>query len=157
MSVELLADHLRLSPVIGGWHWDEWGAEDPGGSAEEWAHALAADAGRGQVPTVWIALLGGSPIGSVALVASDMDTREELTPWLGGLFVIPAFRRRGIGRLLIQTCEAAAAALGCRKLYLHTVVPDYYARLGWVALASEHYRGEHVTVMARDLGGRSAS
>lgn len=151
LSVEFLADHPALSPVIGGWHWDEWGAEDPGGSAEEWAQALAADAGRGQVPSVWIALLDGSAVGSVTLVASDMDTREELTPWLGGLFVIPAFRRRGIGRRLIETCELAAAALGYPTLYLHTVVPDYYARLGWVALAREQYKGEHVTVMARDL------
>ncbi len=154
VSVELLADHMALSRVIGKWHWDEWGAEDPGGSAELWAHALVAQAGRGQVPTFWVALLDESPIGSVALVEHDMDTREDLTPWLGGLYVTPGFRRRGVGGRLIQTCESAAAALGYRTLYLHTVVPDYYARFGWVALWDEHYEGSHVVVMARVLRKR---
>jgi predicted N-acetyltransferase YhbS len=151
VSVELLADHLALSEVIGRWHWDEWGAEDPGGSAELWAQALVAQAGRGQVPTFWVAFLDGSPIGSVALVENDMDTREDLTPWLGGLYVTPAFRGRGVGGQLIQTCQSAAAALGYRTLYLHTVVPDFYARSGWAVVSKERYKGSGVVVMVRDL------
>jgi predicted N-acetyltransferase YhbS len=65
--------------------------------------------------------------------------------------VTPTFRRRGVGGRLIETCESAAAALGYRTLYLHTVVPDFYARFGWVVLSKERYKGSQVVVMARDL------
>ena len=156
LTVELLGDHPMLSHVVGRWHRDEWGEADPGGSAESWSEALAARAGRGDVPTVWVAFLDASPIGSVALVEHDMDTREDCTPWLSGVYVLPAFRRRGVGRRLIQTCESAAAALEYQTLYLHTVIPDFYARYGWVALSSECYRGTRVVVMTRDLAGRAA-
>jgi predicted N-acetyltransferase YhbS len=65
--------------------------------------------------------------------------------------VTPTFRWRGVGGRLIETCESAAAALGYRTLYLHTVVPDFYARFGWVVLSKERYKGSQVVVMARDL------
>jgi predicted N-acetyltransferase YhbS len=150
-SIALLADHPALTPLVGGWHWDEWGAEDPGGSDESWTQALQAQAGRGDVPSVWLAFLDGAAVGSVTLIESDMDTREDLSPWLGGLYVIPACRRRGVGRRLVRTCESAAATLGYPVLYLHTVSPGYYAALGWVAVSEQHYRGEDVVIMQRDL------
>jgi predicted N-acetyltransferase YhbS len=74
-----------------------------------------------------------------------------VSPWLAGLFVAPEFRGLGIAAELVRTCERGAAALGAPALYLQTEIPGFYARLGWREYAREHYLGDDVVVMARDL------
>jgi predicted N-acetyltransferase YhbS len=151
VTIAFLADHLAVSRVVGGWHWSEWGEEDPGGSAESWSASLARRAGRGEVPTVWVAFQEEVPVGSVVLTDHDMDTRPDCTPWLGGLYVLPTFRGQGIGQRLVQTSEHAAQELGYRRLYLQTEIPDFYAKLGWSVISREQYLGTSVTVMTRAL------
>jgi uncharacterized protein len=153
LRIDPLADHLDLVEQIAGWHWDEWGPlDDPTGSAESWAAGLTGRTHRDGVPTTWLAMAGPDAVGVASLVESDMDLHTELTPWLSGLLVLPAWRGRGIGRLLTRTCETSAARFGARELHLHTSgVEPYYRRLGWHDLFTETYRGRSVTVMARRL------
>jgi ribosomal protein S18 acetylase RimI-like enzyme len=56
--------------------------------------------------------------------------------WIGGLAVLPAYRRRGIGRALMETATAAAFAAGIRTLSLEVLVSNeaalrLYEGLGW--------------------------
>ena len=150
VSIELLADHSGLSGLVGRWHWDQWGSEDPDGSAEAWSRALESRASRGELPTVWVAFHDDTPVGSVVLTEKDAAAGGGFNPWLEGLYVVPAYRGRGVGRRLILTCETSAAALGCRTLYLHTVIPAFYARYGWAELPNPR-TGSPVVVMARTL------
>jgi GNAT superfamily N-acetyltransferase len=101
-----------------------------------------------------IALGDRLPVGMVCLVADDMPGYEPaagLTPWIKGLYVIPAARRRGIGGLLVRRCEAWAATLGHEVLYLyterHSGAQALYQRLGWQARHAGRYEGMDVTVM----------
>ena len=151
VSIELLADFPQYAEVIGRWHFDEWGHEDPSGTLEWWIARLAESAGRGELPTVWVALADGAPAGSIALIDFDMDIHRDVSPWLAGLFVATEFRGLGIAAELVRTCERGAAALGAASLYLQTEIPDFYARLGWREYAREHYLGDDVVVMVRDL------
>jgi GNAT superfamily N-acetyltransferase len=150
-EIVLLADRPELIPVVGRWHWDQWGDEDPDGSAESWIEGLRRRSGRDRIPISWAAVLGGEPVGSVALIAGDMTSRPELGPWVSGLYVVPECRRRGIGGLLNDHCEAAAAALGVPTLYLHTIVEAFYERRGWRVLSHEPYGRERVALMTKDL------
>jgi GNAT superfamily N-acetyltransferase len=52
------------------------------------------------------------------LVAHDMDTRMDLSPWLAGVFVAPHHRRRGVGAALVQRIIDEATGLGVEQLYL---------------------------------------
>jgi predicted N-acetyltransferase YhbS len=82
-----------------------------------------------------------------------MDTRLELRPWLAALFVLPEFRRQGIGATLVRRSEAEAGTLGEDRLFLYTSGAEfYYGRLGWSILFRELYEGAPVTVMERQLG-----
>ncbi|MDX2032776.1 MAG: GNAT family N-acetyltransferase [Blastocatellia bacterium] len=51
-------------------------------------------------------------------------------------FIDPDFARRGIGRRIIETCEAAAQAAGFTRLVLGSTLPGepMYAALGYVAV-----------------------
>jgi hypothetical protein len=97
---ESLADHLDLVATIAQWHWDEWGHADPTGSLEAWTTGLATRTLRDTIPTSYVALVEHMPVGSVTLVDHDMTTHQELSPWLAGLYILPAYRHQGIGSAL---------------------------------------------------------
>src|SRR5262245_8351243 len=63
---------------------------------------------RDQLPIAWFAHANGRLLGTAALRLRHLERREDLTPWLGGAFVSPQFRRRGIGATLCATDEDAA-------------------------------------------------
>jgi GNAT superfamily N-acetyltransferase len=149
-----LGDHPEFIPVVAGWHWREWGHTDPAGSQESWTAGLAAQAAADQVPGTLIALVDGSPAGVVCLVARDMPGYQpaaRLSPWLKGLYVIPAARRRGLGELLVRRCQAWASSLGFDALHLYTerssAARALYERMDWQVIHQAHYEGIDATVM----------
>ena len=81
-------------------------------------------------------------VGSASLIAQDMDTRPELSPWLASVYVAAEHRRQGIGSALVRRVAQEAAALGVETLYLFT--PDqehFYARLGLDGARALHLPG----------------
>jgi N-acetylglutamate synthase-like GNAT family acetyltransferase len=143
---------------VAGWHWEAWGRSDPDGSLAGWTDGLRRRSGRDRIPISWVALLADTPVGSVALVESDMASHPELTPWLSGLMVLPAYRGRGIGTALTAQCEATAARLGVGRLYLYTEsAAAFYAARGWRAIGHETDAGELVSIMAADLARAEGS
>ena len=100
------------------------------------------------IPESFVAVAGDRPIGMASLVADDMTTRPDLSPWLAAVYVVPEFRNRGVGSSLVRAVMEEAAALGLKRLYLFT--PDqmaFYRRLGWRTLERTNYRGEDVVIM----------
>jgi GNAT superfamily N-acetyltransferase len=59
-------------------------------------------------------------VGMVSLKFHDMDTRPDLDPWLGGLFVLPEWRNRGVGTILMHRATQDAHRLKVTRLYLWT-------------------------------------
>jgi len=99
-----------------------------------------------------IALDDGEPIGTAALTEHDMEMHRELSPWLGGVYVVPAARGRGVARALIRDVIDRAAAFGAPVLCLYTNGAEgLYQKLGWRILSREPYMGRDVTIMVRDL------
>ncbi len=62
---------------------------------------------------IWIATVGGEAIGSAALMKQNEDVYE-----LAKMGITPAYRGRGISKLLIEECLAKARQLNARKLIL---------------------------------------
>jgi GNAT superfamily N-acetyltransferase len=97
LKIDPLAHHRDLIPVTVDWHIK---AFDTSGDRDSWLSARTQEARSGGVPCARVAFLDDTPVGSVSLIASNMDTRPELTPWLAALFVLPQYRRRGVGTAL---------------------------------------------------------
>ena len=149
LRIEPLGLHPDLVPVTVTWH---IGAFDPDGDAVKWTRAREAEARLSGIPCAWVAFARHEPVGTVSLTEHNMDTRPDLRPWLAALFVLPEFRRRGIGASLVRRCESEAMTLGEDRLYLYTFNAEpFYERLGWSVLSREPYEEEPVTVMERRL------
>jgi hypothetical protein len=94
MRIEYLADHPGFILPLARWHHEQWAYLRPDDSVEARVARLRAACGRGEVPTAFVAFSDAILLGSAMLVAHDMETRMELTPWLAGVFVGPDYRRR---------------------------------------------------------------
>jgi predicted N-acetyltransferase YhbS len=151
LKIEYLADHLEFVPTLAGWHRRELGHFRPKETLEIRAAKLRAWSGRGQVPSVLVACADDTLLGSAMLVAHDMETRPQWSPWLAGVVVAPEHRRQGIGASLVERVITEARTLGFPALYLYTFSTEqYYTRLGWRFVERANYLGANVTVMSFD-------
>lgn len=110
---------------------------------------------RDRVPATCIAMFDDLPVGSVSLVEHDMPDRPGLaamSPWLAGLYVLPAYRRLGVATQLVAACESGALRMGIARVYLYSSTARHLCeRLRWERLADDFYEGETITIMAKDL------
>jgi GNAT superfamily N-acetyltransferase len=151
MRIDYLSEHPEFIPTLAGWHQEEWARFSSHRTVEERIERYRGF-GRRAVPTAFVAFEGSEPMGSANLVAHDMETRMQLTPWLASVYVAPGFRRRGIAAGLCERVVEEARALGFEKLYLFT--PDqeaFYAKRGWKTLERAEYRHHTVVIMSIDL------
>src|SRR6516164_653416 len=83
----------------------------------------------------------------------DLEGREDLTPWLGGVFVGSHFRRQGIGTALCAAVENKARSQKIRVLYLFTLdKQEWYSRLGWKVLDQCIWHKRPGEIMSKTLG-----
>jgi GNAT superfamily N-acetyltransferase len=155
ITIASTADYPHLIPLLGRWYWEEWGPFEPERSLASWIAMLAPRTLRDEIPTIYVALAAGplprteeTPVGTASLIAADMSTHPELSPWLAGVYVVPEYRRQGIGRALVHRVMSTAAALSVPRLYLFTDSKQrWYANLGWVEIGREPYQGLEVAIM----------
>ena len=148
IQIGLLADHLETIPTIARWHHDEWHHLAPNVSQQARAGRLRQRALRGGLPCMFVATCEQTVIGTAALIACDMETHPEWSPWLASVYVAAPWRRQGAGRLLVRRVIDESQKLGHGRLFLFT--PDrtrFYEHFGWQPILNEPYAGVSVTVM----------
>ncbi|MGY4283732.1 GNAT superfamily N-acetyltransferase [Bradyrhizobium sp. LM2.7] len=92
------------------------------------------------------------PIGTCLLVESEIEPNHDVSPWLAGLFVVPAHRRKGAGAVLVRAIEDQAREREYSQLYLYTTdAAGFYARLGWSMLDRTSWKGFETALLVRDL------
>src|ERR687894_3200472 len=101
-------DRPELAPIAATWLVDAFERHPGARTVEEMAALLLAPP-VGPEET-FVLLDGGTPAGTASLTHGDLAARPDLTPWLAGVFVLPAFRGRGHATALVRR----GGAVGCR-------------------------------------------
>jgi len=105
-----------------------------------------------RLPLTLVAHQAGKLVGMVSLKFHDMDTRPDLDPWLGGLLVLPEWRNRGVGTIIMRRATREARRLNISQLYLWTHTAErLYHKLGWQVVERTKYFGKEAVVMQIDL------
>ncbi len=121
-------------------------------SVEEQMRKLSERLNTNRFPLAFVALSATAPVGTASLKIQEMTTHEHLFHWLGTVYVLPAYRGRGIGSALVQRAEAKAAELGVKTLHLHTPDrEDFYVNRGWHAIERTVYFDMPVVVMKKHM------
>jgi len=150
MRIDYLADQPEfIAALVPGLlkHYREVLPED---TVQSRTAKFVAHLNRDVLPIAWVAHSAGEALGTAALRVHDLPGREDLTPWLGGMFTFPQHRRHGVGTALCAAVERKAATLGVAMLYLVTLdQQSWYYRLGWRTFAPCQWRGLPGEVMCK--------
>ena len=109
--------------------WQEWGME--GGRAfyaDCMLHSLEDPNG---IPSFYVAAIDDQIIGTYALIRNDLNSRQDLSPWLACLFVEERFRGESLGAAMLDHGLREAAKRGYKFLYLTSDLNGFYEKYGW--------------------------
>jgi GNAT superfamily N-acetyltransferase len=154
MPLAFTISDLRQRPeffdVVADRIWREWW--EPNG------HPLAYISGRLEenmqdtpIPLALVAHDDDTFLGTASLIASDLDERPNLTPWVAAVWVEESARGHGVGAALVDAAARGCFALGFARAYLCARVrmTRFYERLGWTL--TERRVGPHqLNVFVRD-------
>jgi GNAT superfamily N-acetyltransferase len=108
--------------------WEVWGNEDNYKFYEDcMIHSITSE----DLPRFFVALENGEIIGTYALLRNDLNSRQDLCPWLACLFVDREYRGKKIGSMLLDHGLKEAAKKGYKKLYLTSDLENFYEKYGW--------------------------
>jgi N-acetylglutamate synthase-like GNAT family acetyltransferase len=105
------------------------------------------------IPFALVAHDGEKFLGTSSVIASDLEERPQLTPWVAAVWVEDAARRRGVGAALVHRAAQDCFALGVISVYLcaRPRMTGFYERLGWTMI-ERNVGPHHQGVLVRDSG-----
>ena len=112
------------------WFESEWPAYyGPGGPGDA-QRDLLDYAQQDALPFGQLAVLDGEPVCFAALKREPFPTHPQLTPWAGAAVVLPAWRRQGIGRALLDGLAVQASVMGFDRIHCATATSAYWPGVG---------------------------
>jgi len=126
--------------------WPDWYGPGGSGSAHADLHAFAS--AKGELPVGVIALgPNNRPLGVAALKATSIPSQSHLSPWASAGYVVPAWRRQGIGALLLSALLSEASRLGYKSVYCATGTSEsLLLRQGWSLIEAVVHEGNPLQV-----------
>lgn len=131
-SVTELRERPDFAPTVADRVWRAWW-KPKGHALEPIADFMRGTVEGASIPSALVAHDGDAYLGSALLIASDLDSRPQHSPWVAAVWVDLAHRCRGVGSALVQGGAASARALGFDPVYLCALPHNhaFYRRLGW--------------------------
>ena len=152
MEIIDIREEPGLIDILSEYHQREWGHLCPGETLEGRKGRMRIFLKDEFIPTMYVAKKNDNPVGSVAIVENDMDTKPEITPWMAFVYVFPEYRRKGLGSVLVKHIMDKSREKGIKKMYLFTETQEnFYLSLGWKSISREKYHGSNVVIMDVDL------
>jgi N-acetylglutamate synthase-like GNAT family acetyltransferase len=109
--------------------WNVWGTED---NYKFYEDCILHSAKTSEdLPRFYVAIENGNIIGTYAILRNDINSRQDLCPWLACLFVDKEYRGQEIGMKFLEHGLSEAAKKGYKKLHLTTDLENYYEKYGW--------------------------
>jgi len=155
VNFDLLAHRHDAIPVLGRWYHQEWGQRLRNESEAESIERVKGYLSEDKIPFIVVATKAAEILGAAQLKYREMaDVFPEKEHWLGGVFVSPAHRGRGLGCKLAQEIANRAPSYGVETLHLQTERLDggFYVRLGWRPVKQVRHHSLDVLVMERQVG-----
>jgi N-acetylglutamate synthase-like GNAT family acetyltransferase len=154
MSLPFTISDLRQQPeffdTVADRIWRAWWQAD-GHPLEYISTRLRDSMNDAPIPFALVAHDGDAFLATASVIASDLEERPLLTPWVAAVWVEPQARQHGVGGALVDRATQNCFALGVSRAYLcaRPQRSNFYQRLGWVAI--ERDVGRHgLSVFIRD-------
>jgi GNAT superfamily N-acetyltransferase len=150
MTIDYLANHQDSISQLATWGYAEWRPvfDELKMTLEDVINSFQDRTRTDGLPLALVAIVDGIVVGTGSLKTHDLALRRNLSPWLGGMFVDPRYRNRGIGTALIVRLIQEARRLSVPRLYLWTTSAEsLYAKHGWATIERSKYCGHEISLM----------
>lgn len=153
VEISYLADHPEFIKILAPWICEHWTQLLIDETIDSRVVKLRKHLNKETLPIALVAHSGKEVYGTAALRINDLPGREDLTPWLGGVFVGEPFRCNGIGERLCIAVEEKAKSLFLNKpLYLFTLDKQvWYQKLGWSMYEPCNWCGHKGDILVKHL------
>ena len=142
-DIAFLAERADCIPTLARWFREEWGGYYAGRSLASIEDDFRRELNRDVLPVRLVAFEDSALAGTAVLRESALGEHSEYSPGLGGLYVHPSMRNRGVGSALVVGCTRLATELRLGDLYAATATAQgFIERLGWRRSASIEHEGE---------------
>jgi GNAT superfamily N-acetyltransferase len=138
MQISTLRQRPGFATAIAARCWAEWWS-DSDTSLADYRRGIEACALSEVLPGCFVAHAGDDYVGSILLIANDLDSRPNLTPWLAALWVEPNHRRQGVAARLMAAACVHTARLRYPMAYL-CATPEktrYYLNRGFHVIETD--------------------
>lgn len=136
MELFNLANKQEYLNLVVDWLFDEWGKKQHHYNKSFWDSWVRSSLSIYDVPQTYIVIDNSILVGTFSLWRCDVQSRQDLFPWLGGVIVSKDRRNEGIGTFMINEAVKIAKNLGYSKLYISTQLSNFYDKLGWEFLCN---------------------
>jgi RimJ/RimL family protein N-acetyltransferase len=157
-QIDFLADHPELVHTLAQWFRAEWTDYYAGMTNEDVARELSEDLNRDRIPIRLVAIVNGELAGCIVLREQALSSQPNYSPGLGGLYVHPQYRRRGIGAELVRAGMNLALDLGYPVVYATTnAAKGILEGLHWQRVSTITHQGEEIGLYRVVLGEKKAN
>lgn len=108
--------------------YQEWGNENP----NFWKNWLKACLNDSNIPSTFVVLDNGNFVGTFSIWVCDLQSRQDLYPWVGGVAVAKLHRGKGIGRYIQDQIKKTLREMNVKVAYLYTKLKSFYEKTGWL-------------------------
>lgn len=153
MKIKNVNDIPECIPMLADWVYNEFIHNTiPDCSQQDILHAFSTRK-NDAIPMSFAAIIDGLPAGTISLFENDLKTMPRIGPWIAAVYVVPAYRGRGIASELVAHACEQAGRLGYTELYLRTEnAQGLYEKLGWQKVCDTHDElCRDVSVYRKDL------
>lgn len=118
---------------------NEWGDNNP----NYWRSWIKSSIRPNGIPATYVILSDDQYVGTFSIWNCDLQSRQDLTPWVGGIVVEPQFRGQGIGLFIQKEVKKVLKKEGIHEAYLFTELKGFYERTGWSFLEEIYDEKDH--------------
>ncbi len=155
LQIDFLADKPEFLEELAEGVFNQWidMYTKQGKTVEDIKENLKKRSVKDKIPLNMVASIHGKLVGSVTIKNDDLSGYPELNPWVAAVFVLPAYRKQGIGsKLVLHAEKVAKEVFGKDKIYLYTgSAAELYKKLGYKQIDAVQRPDKVLTVMEKAL------
>lgn len=133
ITIEELKNNPEYISIVVSWLYKEWGNHN----YSYWDSWVRHSMKENDIPQTYVVFVDNHIAGTYSLWRCDLQSRQDLFPWFGGLYVDIAYRSQiyngeKLGAILQRHAISQLKKFGYKEVYLFTShSPEYYIRNGW--------------------------
>lgn len=123
-----LCDFPQHIDTVVDWLYSEWGNNN----YSFWKSWVVSSLTANEIPQTYILFVNDEVVGTYSLWRCDLQSRQDLFPWFGGLYVKTSWRGKKLSSILFEHAKEMLVSMGYKEVYCFTEKePRLYRMLGW--------------------------